>query len=353
MGDAAQLVREHLINPDSGWSMGTRGGLAEFVWAPDEPISTSAGEFDTEATNTEATNTEATNTEANGLGQLVTDRGGIRLTLPESAIALAYETPAGPHLHWNHAVALCLPTDQARRAARDGITELGADTDSLRELDRTGVLFDLGLGIPSVDVCVRTSDPSLLRLLRSALGQRLFDSAIVGDLVAASPHRVLCTEVGRIEVYATIPPAEGRSPDGPHTHLLPHLLRENRTHPPTVPIPSGHTPVAHLYPPSPLQDNAGRPIPFDHRRFEAFQHILRTFGDRDLVAWKDTVLDAVRADRSPDEVPAPTSPSGRAVEAVALRQLAHLTGDNRALATWRGRRAVPSALLDPEGDPNA
>jgi hypothetical protein len=328
MGDVTQLVLQHLVSPDSGWSMGTRGALAEFVWDTDEPVST-------------------------GRSEVVSSRGGIRLALPESTIAVAYETPAGPNTHWNHGVALCLPTSEARRATRGVITELGADTDSLRETDRDDVLFDLGLCTPSVDVCVRTSDPSLLRLLRSALGQPLFDSAIVGELVAASPHRVLCTAVGRIEVYANIPPADGRSPDGPHTHLLPHLLRENRTHPPTVPIPIGYAPVAYLYPPSPIQDNAGRPIPFDHRRFDDFQRVLRTFGDGELVTWKDIIVAAIRAGRSPDEVAAPTSPSARAVEAVALRQLVHLTGDSQALAGWRGRRTVPNALLDPDGDPNA
>jgi hypothetical protein len=328
MGDVAQLVRDHLLDPHTGWSMGTRGALAEFVWNSDETVCSARGE-------------------------VVSGRGGIRLDLSRSTTAVAYETPAGPHTHWNHGVALCLPTEDARRAGRDVITEIGADTDSLREIDRSGVLFDLGLRTPSVDVCVRTDDPDLLRLLRSAAGQRLFDSEIVGDLVAASPHRVLATAIGRIEVYTTIPPADGRSPDGPHTHLLPHLLRESRTHPPTVPIPDGSIPVAYLYPPSPIQDTAGRPTPFDRRRFDGFQRVLRRFGDAELVAWKDTVLAAVRADRSPEELAAPASPPARAVEAVALRQLVHLTGDTPALAAWRGRRTVPSALLDPDGDPNA
>ena len=48
------------------------------------------------------------------------------------------------------------------------------------------------------------------------------DSTMVHLLAASSPHRVFISRLARIEVYGPIPTE--RTPDGPHTHLLPHLL---------------------------------------------------------------------------------------------------------------------------------
>ena len=60
---------------------------------------------------------------------------------------------------WNHRVALCLPEDGCAKNRRAVLTELGADTQALREQDRGASLFDLGLGALQVDVCVRAIDP--------------------------------------------------------------------------------------------------------------------------------------------------------------------------------------------------
>ena len=220
VGDTVdRLVEEYLDDPEAGWSMGTRGAIAEFVRDPGEPVTRAAG-------------------------SVVTDRGGIRLIPPAGVQPVAYETPAGPRDDWNHAVALCLPAGAARCAARTEVTELGPDRSALRAGDRSAVLFDLGLGTPTVDVCVRTADPALLELLRAAAGSALFADGgrLAGRVAAASPHRVFATACGRVEVYAAIPPADGRSPDAPHTHLLPRLLRAapgRPAHPPTVPIQAG------------------------------------------------------------------------------------------------------------------
>ena len=323
------LVERYLGDPDAGWSMGTIGAIAEFVRAADERL-------------------------RHGDGTVVTARGGIRLTLPGDVRAVAYETPAGPHNHWNHAVALCVPSADARRAGRTVVTELGPDSYSLRVEDRSDVLFDLGLATPTVDVCVRTTDPALLAELRAAEGSSLFTpgSALATTVVTTSPHRVLQTACGRIEVYAAIPAPDGRSSDGPHTHLLPHLLRTERTHAATVPIPDGYVPTAHCYPPHPITDRAGRPIPFDQARHEAFQRLLERFGDPRQSRVKAATVDAVAAGPPGDRAPALSGPVERAAFAVALRQLAHIQPDRQNPRAWRARHQPADELLDPEGDPN-
>jgi len=323
--DVTTLVRHALADPGTGWSMGAPGAIAEFVRTTDEPAL--------------VTGTAA-----------VTGRGGVRIVPPPDAIALAYETPVGPEDHWNHAVALCVP---AAGAARAVLTELGPDQHALRDADRDAVLFDLGLGLIGVDACVRTADPALLADLRAAVGRTLFEpgTSIAARLVAAAPHRVFTTACGRVEVYAAIPPPEGRSPDGPHTHLLPDVLRRRRTHAASVPVPDGLVPVAHLYPPHPLTEPTGAPIPFDQARLAAFELLLTVFGDPRQQELAATVLEAVRAGHGPETLPPLTTAPERAAVAVALRKLVHAGAPRPLLERWRAR--TPAAHLDPTGDRNA
>lgn len=324
------LVRHHLTDPLAGWSTGTSGAIAEFVREPGEAC-TGLGERPTDG--------------------LATDRGAIRLDPSSDVTALAYRTPAGPDLAWNHAVALCVPVEGAG-PARSVLTELGPDTDAVRPDDRAAVLFDLGLGTPAVEACVRTADPSLLATLREALGEPVFSSGIVGALVGGSPHRVFRGAAGRVEVFAAIPPPDGRSPDGPHTHLLPHLLARGRTHAPTVPIPAGRMPVAHLHPAHPLSDPLGRPHPFDDGADAAFVALLDDFGDPALVSLERDVSAAVRAGAGPGSVQVPSSAPARATVAVTLRRLARAEPDLPGLALWRPHRSTRDDEQDPDGDRN-
>ena len=321
-----QLVHHHLTDPRAGWSAGTLGAIAEFVREPGEPC-TGAG------------------------GARATDRGAIALTPPADVTAVAYRTPAGPDLAWNHAVAFCVPAEQAG-PARTGLTELGPDTDAVRPQDRDGVLFDLGLGTPAVEACVRTSDPSLLSRLRAAAGRPVFSGGAAGALVADSPHRVFRGPAGRVEVFAPIPPPDGRSPDGPHTHLLPHLLARGRTHPPTAPIPGGLVPVAHLYPAHPLFGPLGRPHAFDAGADAAFAELLDEFGAPELVELERDVVAAVRAGDGPDAVTVPPTPQSRATVAVTLRRLAQTEPGLAALSRWRPHRSAADGEHDPDGDRN-
>jgi len=117
--------------------------------------------------------------------------------------------------------------------------------------------------------------------------------------------------------------------------VLPHLLRHERSHAATIPIPAGWVPCLHLYPANPVCDALGRPQPFDRAAYEAFQSLLRGFGDPELLCIKDAVTQAVRANREPDGFSLLASRAGRATVRVALRQLAHTDGDCPVLTAWR------------------
>jgi hypothetical protein len=59
---------------------------------------------------------------------------------------------------------------------------------------------------------------------------------------------VVIGAAGRIEVDAAIPPPDGVSPDGPHTHVLPRLLRLGRVLGPRLELPPGWAPAACFHP---------------------------------------------------------------------------------------------------------
>ena len=114
----------------------------------------------------------------------------------------AYETTTRES--WSGRVALCLPDDQCAMNGRRVLTELAPDADALRSEDRAAILFDLGLGARQVDVCVRVSDPDVAARLRVHAGQNVFAAGnpAMGVILAASPHRVFVSRLGRAEVFA-------------------------------------------------------------------------------------------------------------------------------------------------------
>jgi hypothetical protein len=208
------------------------------------------------------------------------------------------------------------------------LTELGPDTGALRADDRDGILFDIGVGALQVDACVRVSDPAVAAQLRAHCGQPTFapGNPAGGLILAHSPHRVFVSRIGRIEVYQPIPPADGKSPEGPHTHVLLDLLRHHRTHAATEPC-------AHLYPAHPAKDAQGRNRTFDPRRHALFEDMLRQFGDPQLVALKERVRTAVAAGEDPSVIPV-TGRYARTNVRVALRQLRAADEDFPSLAAW-------------------
>lgn len=299
-----RLILDQAEEPETGWSLGGFGAIAEFMRTPEEAASVVADDA--------------------GVA-VVTGLGAMRIDWIAGLRPVAYETATGQGDRWSHAVALCLESDAAAMNRRTIVAELGPDRAALRPQDRDAVLFDLGLGVAQADICVRTADPALLAQLRAGTGRSLFEpgNPLMGTVIHAGPHRVFLGRPGRIEVYQPVPPADGKSPEGPHTHVLPKLLASGRTHAATAPIPAGWVPCAHLFPPHPARDALGRKRPFDPARHAAFQALWRAFGDPRAVALKDSVLAAIAAGR---EDPPPAGRADRAVARVARCQARTLRG---------------------------
>ena len=195
----------------------------------------------------------------------LTPRGGIRIELQENIGICAYENTSSHGTARQH-IALCLPEESSRMSGNQVLTELEPDGEALDEAHRDAILFDLGVsslgsGCYQLDFCVRTSDLDLVEFLREHCGSSIFEhgSPVFPRLLESQPQRVVITRLGRIEVCQVIggEHTDDKTPEGPHTHLLPELLGLNLTHSADAPIKAGWVPFAFLYPKSPVLSEAG------------------------------------------------------------------------------------------------
>jgi hypothetical protein len=319
------ILKTYLCDPEAGWSMGSFGAIAEFHQEPDE-----LGVIDAPDQLTRATS-----------------RGGIRLTLQEKdrVKPVAYETPSKKRHRWSHGIALCVASSIARQNTRRVLTPLGPDTEALRSQDRESMLFDMGLGLSHCDFCVRTADRQLITILQDNAGRSIFhpDNPAMALILARHPHRIAITPIGRVEVYQKIggPDTGGVSPAGPHTHVLPKLLKAGQTHAANIAIPDGLAPCGYLHPGNPVIHPLGGERSFDVRLHEAFQALFNLYGPENLVRTKNSVIDAIWRGEGPGWDARDLDRFERSTVRVAVRQANHLLRgrENAALAQavdeWR------------------
>ena len=232
--DLARFARRSVDQRDGTWVLGVPGALAEFSAAVDEPaVVDVVGRAVT----------------------VVTSRGALRLVVTDTTRALALDGSGGPSPTGGHRPMIVMVTPRPGNGpgGRAGVTALGPDRGAVRAVDRVGQLFDLGVGSAVARFCVRTTDPPLLdRLLRAESRPWSELVARSGELlIEVSPTRVVETALGRVEVTTPIPPAGGRSPEGPHTHLLAEHLAAGRDAPPGIDPPPTWAPAAIWYPEPP------------------------------------------------------------------------------------------------------
>ncbi len=197
-----KIVRRYLFDPRYAWSVGTYGALAEFEYEAGEP----GLSIDRDALSVH------------------TGRGSLTVHGLAQACAFALDDEGGRLRQ----IAFCTE-------------RLGARRDRITALD--DLTFDVGIGAPHVDMLVRLapSDAETKAALVASAGRALMggDNPAGAAIVRNSPTRVLLSAIACLEVHQAIPPPGGRSPAGPHTHLLPKLLARGRHHAPNVPLPEG------------------------------------------------------------------------------------------------------------------
>jgi hypothetical protein len=301
------LAQRLMADAAVAWGVGRLGALAEFSREASEPCDLSAD-------------------------GLQTARGALSLRLTDACRIYAGEALGHAEDGWSQWIAFTLPRPQARLAGRESIAELEIDAHAPRAQDRGGILFDLGIGGPHFEICVRCTDADSVAVLRSAVGRRLLEAdALIHRLVAISPDRVFRSRLARIDVCQPIAAPDAHSPEGPHTHFLPHLLAGGDVYDGSA--PPGWIAQCCAYPPSPIRDEMGRPKRFDRAQHETFQQILERFGDSLHWAVKRETTLAVKRGIDPGAM-APDSEAAKSSIRIALRQMRCAQGETAILKRW-------------------
>lgn len=216
------------LRPGGGtWVSGVQGAVAEFCIGVDEPI-----EIETDGTRVNAG----------------TARGAIAFRLLDHVRAFAFGSapePAGSDI-----IVLAIARGRAKLPAEFCLTRLGPDSDAIGGANRNETLYDFGLGRASAGFGIRTAEPDLLSRLDTCVGLKWPEllASIGGEILRASPTRVVRNSIGRIEVFTPIPSADGRSTPGPHTHFLPERLKAERDLPPNLELSDAYVACAIHYP---------------------------------------------------------------------------------------------------------
>ncbi|MCF8481456.1 MAG: DUF1289 domain-containing protein [Rhodospirillum sp.] len=221
-----RLILGSLDDSQAHWSIGVPGAAVEFNGLDESLLTARLWEYG---------------------GEVRGGQGGVRVVLDHGAqkIKMIGHPTADGRVG---RIDLCLYTRKAAMSNRWTLGEIGPDVEALRTGDRQGVLFDLGLGLPHIDYCVRVEEAGLLALLREWRGKPVLgeDRTVFDALRAASPHRVLLTRMGRVEVWSPIPEADGETPIGPHSHLDPERIVKGWTVDPESPLPETLYPLISL-----------------------------------------------------------------------------------------------------------
>jgi len=223
----AERLLQAAHDPATTFAIGVQGAIAEFMRAPDDRAIIKG---DAERV-------------------LIRSRlGALRLDLRPWVRVFTF----GPDGGLPDEVVLACHRSRLTTQPACTVVDLGPDRDAIGRRERRARLFDLGLDRPTIRFCVRTDDPELISELRSCVGQPL--SAVAASLIplllGRHPHRVVVSLLGRIEVSQPIGLRDGRpaTPVGPHTHLLPDLLRTGRELAPGRDLPTDYAALASLFP---------------------------------------------------------------------------------------------------------
>ena len=315
MEDIFSILTRHLQDPETGWSIGTFGALAEFHWEPDE-IKKIILE--------------------NDFGRVVTARGAIEIQRHRKLRLIPYETISTIPNAWSQGVMVCLPQKEAAFKTSKGVTEIRAGFNSLMP-KLEGRLFDLGFEFPHIKICVRTTDPNLSENLTNATGSSFLAlrAETIKSIKAANPVRVFRSQIGCIEVSQKIPDSKSITPTGPHTHVLPALLKQNLDHASNIPIPDGWTVVAAFYPAHPVRNKDGSLKAFDQIAFKAFQELIDNHAPVELAEAKHEAWQLLRRSVPPNINLMPKTRHARTAFRVALRQWEHLHTGTINSNNWR------------------
>lgn len=175
----AEFAAASLREKTGTWVFGGDGAFTQFPCAGDEPCDISVTDNNITA---------------------VTPRGGLQLAIGENVRALQLHggMPEG------NAILLVVLKAKASLPVATGLTPLGPDTGALNPEYRGEPLFDLGLGRPDLQLCIRTGASKLAEMLNRLAGEDISEvlRAAGPAIRDHCPTRVFVSPLGRAEIFS-------------------------------------------------------------------------------------------------------------------------------------------------------
>ncbi|BAV64424.1 hypothetical protein SCLO_1013840 [Sphingobium cloacae] len=319
------MLGDLAIDPANGWSIGSFGAVGEFM--------------------RDATESASIARHPGGI-EIATARGAIRIAPTADLKPVAWDSLSSDGEGWSHALAFCVRRPESGDRV---IAAMGHDDEAIRTDERSHRIFDLGVGCGAIRMALRTDDPVLADTLDNAVGNPFAGNAsLFQEVLRAQPHRILLSPAGRIEIFQPVPPPDGKSPEGPHTHLLAPLIGKDRPHSSTTPIPEGWQSALTMHPPSPWRTNLGERMPFDPVIDSAFAPLLECYGLPEDAEIERMLLSALSSGNTPEFADWPETRRGRAKARIVLRRLA-AAGDRR-VRPWRFLHDHAAVDTEPEDE---
>lgn len=220
----------------------------------------------------------------NNILKVDTAKAQLKLSLDKDLEAVVAESAYHQSTPWIQNIHLCLPYQEAKMETKNVLSRLG-------NCDGDSTIWDLGLGYDTFQACIIVNDKDLEHILEDNEGKVLIDSPELFDtIIHYSPARLFRTKFAEILVRQKIP-TDGKTVNGPHTHLLPHIIK-NRMRFPT-PVPEHLCTMIQLDPFGSIIDANGKFQEWLGPKKDPFQLLLEKYGNKEYLELKHRIKEKV------------------------------------------------------------
>lgn len=254
------LIIKSAGNTNSSWAIVRDGVVSEFSIVPgDKPVIS----FE------------------NNVLKIDTHRATLCIDFDESITSVVAESGSHGCSPWTQSIYLCIQKQDAKMSSRNRLTHLG----HYKEGQDEGEVWDLGVGNDTLDACIIVKDEQTSQLLKQKEGKYIIDDPnFLRQLVTHSPTRLFKSKFAYIIVRQKIPQEGEDELEGPHTHLLPPIIKSGKHF--DVPIPDTMIPIIQTNPFGSIIDGNGDFHKWSGFEADKFQEFLNEYGDQDYISLK-------------------------------------------------------------------
>jgi hypothetical protein len=268
-----QLLQNSSTDKRSNWAIVRDGAVAEFSVTRGE-LAQQKFDYDTKTLTA------------------ITKRGILEVQMIDTLVAIVAENASYKCSPWTQNIYLCIPMKESELPMRNKLLRLG----EYRKEDVNGIIWDLGIGHRDFQAKIIVNKDSLHYHLKQKEGKNIIDdSKLLRTIVEFSPYRLFNTKFASILVKQRIATNQDEV-DGPHTHLLPHIILDKINFP--NPVDEGLSSQIQVDPFGGAIDGGGKYKEWNGFEKDEFQQLLKIYGDNihfeEKITLKNMLSDLLR-----------------------------------------------------------